>query len=35
MTISIDAEKTFGVIQHPFMIKTDESGDRGNIYNHS
>ena len=36
MVISIDAEKTFNKIQHPFMIKrkkkkTPESGHRGNL----
>ena len=24
LTVSIDAEKTFGKIQHPFMIKWEE-----------
>ena len=31
MIISIDAEKAFDKIQHPFMIKTYKSGYRGNI----
>ena len=34
MTISIDAEKAFDKIQHPFMIKkktSPESGGTGNI----
>ena len=31
MIISIDAEKSFDKIQHPFMIKTQQSGNRGNI----
>ena len=34
--ISIDAEKEFDKIQHPFMIKnTQISGDRGTIPQHS
>ena len=35
MIISIDAEKAFGRIQHPFMIKTPESGHRGNLPQHN
>ena len=39
MTISIDAEKAFDKIQHPFMIKkkknSPESGHRGNIPQHN
>ena len=32
MIISIDAEKAFDKIQHPFMIKnTQQSGNRGSI----
>ena len=34
MIISIDAEKAFDKIQHPFMIKkgnSQQSGHRGNI----
>ena len=32
MIISIDAEKAFEKIQHPFMIKNSpESGHRGNL----
>ena len=31
MIISIDAEKAFDKVQHPFMIKTYQSGYRGNI----
>ena len=34
LIISIDAEKAFDKIQHPFMIKTlIKSGNRGNIAN--
>ena len=29
--ISIDVEKSFDKIQHPFMIKTQQGGYRGNI----
>ena len=32
MIISIDAEKAFDKIQHPFMNKTQRSGIRGNIH---
>ena len=36
MIISIDAEKAFDKIQHPFLIKnTQQSGNRGNIPQHS
>ena len=37
MIISIDAEKAFEKIQHPFMIKkkTPENGHRGNIPQHN
>ena len=31
MIISVDAEKDFDKIQYPVMIKTPESGHRGNI----
>ena len=34
MIISIDAEKAFDKIQHPFMIKTPESRSRRNIPQH-
>ena len=32
--ISIDAEKTFDNIQHPFMIKTQQSENRRSIPQH-
>ena len=32
MIISIDAEKTFDKIQHPFMIKTLQKGDTEGTY---
>ena len=37
MIISVDAEKAFDEIQHPFMIKKNspESGHRGNISQHN
>ena len=36
MIISIDAEKAFDKIQHPFMIKnSSESGHRGNQPQHN
>ena len=36
MIISVDAEKAFDKIQHPFMIKNSpESGHRGNILQHN
>ena len=36
MIISIDAEKTFDKIQHPFMMKnTQQSGNRGRIPQHN
>ena len=31
MIISIDAKKAFVKIQHPFMIKSQQSGYRGNV----
>ena len=33
--ISIDSEKSFDKIQHPFMKKTHQSGYRGNIPQHN
>ena len=35
MIISIDAEKAFDKIQHPFMIKTPESRNKRNIPQHN
>ena len=35
MIISIDAEKAFDKIQHPFMIKTPENRNRRNIPQHN
>ena len=35
MIISIDAEKDFDKIQHPFMIKTLQSGHRENLPQHN
>ena len=35
MIISIDAEKAFDKIQHPFMIKTSKNGHRRNLPQHS
>ena len=35
MIISIDAEKAFNKIQHPLMIKTQQSRNRGNIPKHN
>ena len=36
MIISIDAEKAFEKIQHPFMIKTlQKNGHRSNLPQHS
>ena len=35
MIISIDAEKAFDKIQHPLMIKSKQSGNRGNIPQHN
>ena len=34
MIISTDAQKAFDKIQHPFMIKIQQSGNRGNIPKH-
>ena len=36
MMLSIDAEKAFDKIQHPFLLKnTQESGNRGSISQHN
>ena len=35
MIISIDTEKAFEKIQHPFMINTPERGHRGNLPQHN
>ena len=35
MMTSTDAEKAFDKIQHPFMIKTQENGHKGNIPQHN
>ena len=35
MIISIDAEKDFDKIQHPFMIKTSKNGHRRNLPQHN
>ena len=36
MIISIDAEKAFDKVQHPFLIKnTQQSGNRGSIPQHN
>ena len=35
MLISIDAEKAFDKIQHPFMIKTQQNGYRGQVPQHN
>ena len=35
MTISIDAEKAFDKIQHPFMIRTLQKAGRRNIPQHN
>ena len=36
MIVSIDAEKAFDKVQHPFMIeKTQQSMNRGNIPQHN
>ena len=35
MILSIDAEKAFDKIQHPFMIKTSKNGHRRNPPQHS
>ena len=35
MIISIDVEKAFDKIQHPFMIKTQQNGYRGQVPQHN
>ena len=35
MVISIDAEKAFDKIQHPFMMKTSKNWHRSNLPQHS
>ena len=35
MIISIDAEKAFDKVRHPFMIKAQQSGNRGSIPQHN
>ena len=35
MIISIDAEKAFDKIKHPFMIKTSKNGHRRSLPQHS
>ena len=35
MMISTDAEKDFNKVQYPFMIKTLQTGHRGNIPQHN
>ena len=35
MIISIEAEKAFDKIQHPFMINSPENGCRGNLPQHN
>ena len=35
MILSIDTDKAFDKIQHPFMIKTLKSGHRKNLPQHS
>ena len=35
MIISIDAEKAFDKIQHPFMMKTCQKTDKRNIPQHN
>ena len=35
MIISIDTEKAFDKIQHPFMTKTSKNGHRRNLLQHS
>ena len=35
MILSIDTEKAFEKLQHPFMIMSPESGHRGNLLQHN
>ena len=35
MIILVDAEKALDKIQHPLMIKTQQSGNRENILQHN
>ena len=35
MIISIDVEKAFDKIQHPFLINTQQSGNEGSILQHN
>ena len=36
MIISVDVEKAFDKVQHPFMVKnTQQSGNRGSITHHN
>ena len=35
MIISIDAEKAFDEIQHPFMTKTQKTRNKGKIFQHN
>ena len=35
MVISIDVEKAFDKIQHPFLITTQQSGNEGSILQHN
>ena len=35
MIISTDAEEAFDKVQHPFMIKTQQSGNKGSIPQHN
>ena len=35
MILAIDAEEAFDKVQHPFMIKTQQSGNKGSIPQHN